>query len=112
MNKFGAIKTEVNGLKFDSKAEARRYGQLLDLSRAGLITGLTMQVPFELAPGVKLAGAKRAKPPLRYIADFVYSDTKWGQIVVEDVKGVITPLFRVKQHLMKSVHGIDVRVVS
>jgi len=49
---------------------------------------------------------------LRYFADFMYSDIKTGKIVVEDVKGVITPLFRVKQHLMKSVHGIDVRVTA
>ena len=84
----------------------------MNLQRAGYITGLTLQIPFELAPGVKLEGSKRAKPPLRYIADFMYSDVKLGRIVVEDVKGIVTPLFRVKQHLMKSVHNIDVRVVS
>lgn len=112
MNKFGAKKTEVAGLKFDSKAEARRYGQLIMLERAGHIAGITRQVPFELAKSVRLAGSTRAKPALRYFADFVYSDVRTGQIVVEDVKGVITPLFRVKQHLMKSVHDIDVRVVT
>ena len=112
MNKFGAKKTEVNGIVFDSRAEARRYGQLVTLERAGHIAGLTRQVAFVLAPAVKLAGAKRIKPALRYVADFVYSDTKTGRIVIEDVKGVATPLFRVKQHLMKSVHGIDIKVFS
>lgn len=112
MNKFGAKKTEVSGITFDSKAEARRYGQLIMLDRAGHITGLTRQVAFVLAPSVKLEGSKRIKPALRYVADFMYSDIKTGRIVVEDVKGVITPLFRVKQHLMKSVHNIDIRVVS
>lgn len=112
MNKFGAKKTEVAGIVFDSKAEARRYGQLINMERAGHIAGLTRQVPFVLAPSVKFEGAKRIKPALRYVADFCYSDIKTGRVVVEDVKGVITPLFRVKQHLMKTVHNIDIRVVS
>jgi hypothetical protein len=110
MNKFGAKKTEVGGIKFDSKAEARRYQALLMLEKAGHIAGLTCQVPFVLAPSVKFEGAKRAKPAMRYIADFVYSEN--GKIVVEDVKGVITPLFQAKRHWLKAMHGIDVRVTS
>ena len=110
MNKYGAIKTEVAGITFDSKAEARRYGQLIMLERAGHITGLTRQVPFVLAPSVKFTGDKRAKPPLRYVADFMYSDVKLGKLVVEDVKGVATPLFNAKRHLMLALHGVEVRV--
>jgi len=112
MSKYGAIKTEVNGIMFDSKAEARRYGQLIMLERAGIIAGLTRQMTFVLAPSVKFEGAKKAKPALRYVADFIYSDSNTGKIVVEDVKGVITPLFRVKQHLMKHLHGIDIRITT
>jgi len=108
MSKYGAIKIEVSGIKFDSKAEARRYGQLIMLERAGHIKNLERQVVYILAPAVVLGGRK--KPALRYIADFKYSDPKSNDFIVEDVKGVVTPLFRVKQHLMKSVHGIDVRV--
>jgi hypothetical protein len=112
MNKYGAIKTQVNGITFDSKAEARRYSQLLMLEKAGHIAGLTLQVSFELAKSVKFSGDKRAKPPLRYVADFMYSDIKLGKIVVEDVKGVATPLFKAKRHLMMALHGVEVRVVS
>lgn len=112
MNKYGAIKMQVNGIVFDSKAEGRRYGQLLMLQQAGHITGLTLQVPFVLAQGVKFTGDKRAKPPLRYIADFVYTDTKLGKIVVEDVKGVATPLFNAKRHLMLALHGVEVKVTK
>ncbi len=112
MNKYKAQKTDVCGILFDSKAEARRYGQLINLERSGAIAGLVRQVQFTLAPSVKLEGAKRVKPALRYVADFCYSDIKTSKVVVEDVKGVITPLFRVKQHLMKTVHNIDVRIVS
>jgi len=110
VSKYGAKKTEVDGIMFDSMAEARRYGQLLLLGKAGHISGLTLQVPFILAPAVILNGRK--KPALKYIADFMYTDMKLCKVVVEDVKGVITPLFRVKQHLMKHMHGIDVRITS
>jgi hypothetical protein len=111
-NKFGAKKTMVGDLQFDSKAEAKRYGQLVLLQKAGEIAGLVLQVPFELAKSVKFAGSARAKPALRYVADFVYTDVAAGKIVVEDCKGVITEGFQIKRHLMLAVHGIDVRLTK
>lgn len=110
MNKYKAVKTEVNGIMFDSKAEARRYGQLLMLERAGQIRQLERQVVFVLVPAVILNGRK--KPAVRYVADFKYYDFKKLNFVIEDVKGVITPLFRAKQHLMKHVHNLDILVTS
>lgn len=107
-NKFGAVKTEVDGITFDSKAEARYYGQLRLLERAGEIRSLRLQVPFELAPAVVLGGRKR--PALRYLADFVY-ETQTGVTVVADVKGAITESYRIKRHLMKALHGIEVQEV-
>lgn len=111
MSKYNAVKTEVAGIKFDSKAEALRYGHLIMLERTGAIYGLMRQVPYVLAPSVRLHGSKRAKPALRYYVDFLYFE-KDGRMIAEDVKGVVTPLFRIKQHLMATVHGIHVRVVS
>lgn len=110
MNKYGAHKTTVGALKFDSKAEARRYGDLVLLQKAGHISGLTLQVPFVLARSVKFAGAARAKPAMKYVADFVYTDTATGKIVVEDCKGMVTPLFQAKRHWMLATLGIDVKV--
>lgn len=110
MNKFGAKKTVVDGITFDSKAEGRRYSQLVLMQKAGQVAGLTLQVPFVLAQSVKFAGATRAKPALRYVADFVYTDVAAGVIVVEDCKGVLTEGFKIKRHLMLSVHGVDVRL--
>lgn len=100
------------GLKFDSKREAARYGELMVLEHMGRIVDLRTQVAFELVPSVQLASHKRKKPAIRYIADFAYRDHD-GQLVVEDVKSPITAktaAFRQKLHLMKSVHGIDVKV--
>ena len=80
------------------------------LQRAGKIAGLTREVPFVLAPGVKIEGEKRARPALRYFCDFLYT-TADGRMVAEDAKGVSTPLYRAKKHLLATVHGIHVREV-
>jgi len=109
-NKFGAKKTTVDSITFDSKAEASRYGDLVLLQKAGHISGLTLQVPFVLAPSVKFEGEKRAKPAMKFTADFVYSEN--GKIIVEDVKGCVTRDFTMRRHLMKSVHGIDIRITK
>lgn len=102
--KYANQKTEIDGILFDSKAEARYYRTLQIRVRAGEISNLRRQVVFELAPSVVIAGRKR--PPLRYIADFVFEQN--GQTVVADVKGAEPAAYRIKRHLMKSVHGIDI----
>lgn len=109
-NKYGAEKTTFMGLKFDSKGEANRYGELVILERMGHIQNLKRQVSFELAPSVKFSGESKAKPALRYMADFLYF--KDGKKVVEDFKSEATKteVFRMKQHLMLSVHGIEIKL--
>ena len=98
----------VGGEKYRSQREAKRHQELLLLQRAGKIAGLAREVPFELLPGVKINGEPRARPAVRYVADFVYSDVAAGKVVVEDAKGVQTPVYRLKKHLMKTIHNIDV----
>ena len=113
-SKYANEKTTINGVKFDSKREARRYTELLLLQRAGKVTGITTQVPFILAPAVKFTGAAKTTAAIRYYADFVYTDVDRGCIVVEDVKSKATAAlaaFRIKRHLMKSVHDIEIAVV-
>jgi len=107
-SKYGAKKTQVDGITFDSRAEAARFLELKALERAGQITNLELQPKFELAPAVKLGG--RTKPALRYIADFRYID-HLGNVVVEDVKGVRTDSYQIKRHMMKFVHGIEITEV-
>lgn len=97
--KYGNTPTVVNGTWFASAKEARRYSELLLLERAGEISELRLQVRFSLdVGGVHVC---------RYIADFTYRD-KAGGAVVEDVKGVETPEFKLKRKLMLACHGIDV----
>ena len=109
-NKYSARKTTVDGIEFDSDAEARRYHELCLLERAGEITDLEMQVPYELQPRFK--AGRRVIRPITYIADFRYTDTRTGEQVVEDVKGVETEVFRIKAKMMLYVHGITVRKVK
>lgn len=106
-NKYGNRKVLVDNILFDSEREAVRYGELKLLERAGKITGLSLQVPFVLAPSVKING--KTKLALRYFADFCYQEN--GVPVVEDVKGRATDVFKIKRHLMMSVHGIAIKEI-
>jgi len=104
-SKYGNTPVTIDGMRFRSKREAARFQELRLLERAGEIAGLAREVPFILAPRAQING--RWRPALTYIADSVYS-TKDGRMVVEDCKGVRTEGYRIKRHLMKSVHGIDI----
>lgn len=105
-NKYGAVKTTVDGITFDSRAEANRYCELRLLERCGAITGLERQRKYTLVPKSKYGRA------LYYIADFTY--TQDGQTVVEDVKSkaTATAVYKLKKRLMAEIHGIVIQEVG
>lgn len=107
--KYSNEKVTDGGRTFDSKAEHKRWQYLAMLEKAGEIRELRCQVAFELIPAQELASGKKIRPT-HYLADFVYQDDKGNQIV-EDVKGAVTPEFRLKRKLMLHVHGIEVKEV-
>jgi hypothetical protein len=107
-SKYGAVPTVVDGVRFASKAEFNRWYDLSMLERAGKISQLERQVVYELAPSVHIQGEPRRRPALRCIVDIRYFDIAKGHFVIEDTKGQDTPVSRIKRHLMKSIHGIDV----
>lgn len=83
-NKFGAVAVVVDGIRFDSKAEAGRWLDLRTMERIGEILDLKRQVVFPLlVNGVTIS---------HYIADFVYQ--RDGVEIIEDVKGHQTELFK------------------
>lgn len=111
-SKYKSTKVESCGIKFDSKKEYMRWCDLLQMQLDGLIADLKTQVGFVLADSVKFAAEPRAKPALKYIADFTY--VKNGVFVVEDVKSKMTrslPAYRIKKHLMMTIHGIEISEV-
>ena len=101
-SKYGAVKTEVDGIMFDSKREASRYQELRLLEQAGEIATLRLQVPYILFPKNEHGRA------LKYIADFVYNDDT-GALVVEDAKGHSTDVYKIKRRLMAELKGIEIK---
>ena len=104
MTKYGNQKTIIDNIKFDSKAEAKRYTELLILQKSGIISDLKMQTPFIIAQACAINGRKR--PPMKYLADFTYLLD--GRLIIEDVKGKETEGYRIKRHLMKSVLNLEI----
>jgi hypothetical protein len=104
--KYGNRKVSVNGIKFDSIREAQRYSDLLLLQRAGEISDLRIQVPFELVPKQKDSKGHVIRE-IRYIADFVYIEK--GKCIVEDAKGFKTKEYQLKKKLMKYFHNIEIK---
>lgn len=116
-NKYGNKKAEFDGIKFASKKEARRYGELLLLRNAGHIAALKLQPKFIFTITAARRGslvtqalAYDSGRYVTYIADFSYID-KHGVEVVEDVKGVKTREYKIKKALMWVVNGIEVKEV-
>lgn len=101
-NKYHAKKARVDGYSFDSQAEARRYGELRLMEKAGEISGLKVHPVFP----IEIQG----RPVCKVILDFSYKD-KNGDDVHEDVKGVDTALSKLKRKMVEAQYAIDVEVV-
>ncbi len=127
MAKYGNRKIRIDGIEFDSKREAQRYCELRLLQRAGRISNLELQKPYELIPAqyeeipmgkTYTRGDRKGQPKTRrvcvekgvkYVADFAYIEN--GKTVVEDAKGVRTEAYKIKRKLMLHVHGIKIKEI-
>lgn len=120
-SKYGAKSTVVDGVRFDSAREARRFQQLKILERAGAIRDLQRQVEFELIPaqyeppktlknGRKVRGRCIERKTI-YKADFAYIQSDTGEYIVEDAKGFRTDVYRIKKKLLLYKYGIQIREV-
>jgi hypothetical protein len=116
-SKYGAIKTEVDGIVFASKAEARRYAELRLLEKAGEIRNLKLQPSFPIEV-IRRWNGEVVQAGV-YIADFQYDDViathrggyeAW-KTVIEDVKGMKTPVYRLKKKLVEAQYGIEITEV-
>lgn len=98
-SKYGAIKTEVDGITFDSRREAHRYKELKLLERAGAINSLELQKEFELQPSFHKNG--KTYRAIKYVADFAYYDVETKEYVIEDSKGMRTDVYKLKKKLFE-----------
>jgi len=97
--KYKNVRTQVDGITFDSQAETRRYGELKLLLRSGKIAGYILQPSFPLEVGI------------RYKADFLVCGVD-GKVWLEDVKGYETQTFKLKRKLWQAKYPwLELRVI-
>jgi len=99
-SKYKAIRTEVDGISFPSKAEANRYKELKLLQSVGRVKWFIRQPSFDVGPQI------------RYVADFL---VLWldGTVTVEDVKGIETPVFKLKSKLLKQTYpNVELQLIK
>lgn len=104
-SKYRSRKTTINGVTFDSKKEAERYLDLLQMQSMGLISGLELQPEFLILERFRHEG--RTERAIIYRADFRYIQN--GRTVVEDVKGVRTEAYKIKRKMFLSQYGDKVQ---
>lgn len=97
MTKYRAKPTTVDGIRFHSKKESQRYLQWKLLEHSGAISCLELQPSFRLIVNDKLIAT--------YRADAKYLDTKTGELVIEDVKGMRTREYKLKKKLFEALYG-------
>lgn len=102
MNKYKAIRTKVGDITFDSKREAARYSELLLLMRGGVIRNLELQPSFTFH--------HNGRKIFTYRADFAYFEGE--KRTVEDVKGVRTPVYKLKKRLVEAHWNVTITEVA
>lgn len=100
-NKYRNVPTYVDGIRFSSKAEAKRYENNKARIAAGELAFQLLQVPFYLP-------APKSQKPKRYLLDFleVFPD---GSIEYIDVKGMQTPEFKIKKDVIEATYKITIQ---
>lgn len=101
--KYNSTKVKIDGYTLDSKAEAKRYSELCLLRKVRAIDQFEIHPKFPIViNGVNVCTV---------VLDFQYWDESLRTTVYEDVKGVDTPMSRLKRKLVKAVYGIDVTII-
>ena len=97
-SKYGAKAVVIDGIRFASQKEGKRYAELKLLAKAGEIRVLQIQPQFTFeVRGVKM---------FTYIADFSYFRDR--KLVIEDVKGVRTPLYKLKKKIIEHEYNTEI----
>lgn len=122
-SKYGNKPVTIDGTKYDSTGEGTRMGYLKLLERAGEIKDLQYHKKFELIPELtedvvvhlktKNKIVKKVVQRARYYeADYTYTKVSTGEEVVEDFKGMVTPLFEFKAALFRYKYGKEIKIVK
>jgi hypothetical protein len=106
MNKYNAKKVRSDGYVFDSQAEHRRYCELKLLATANEVSDLRIHPKYVLHAG---ADGKKIGS---YSADFAYNAGVNETLVIEDVKGVRTPLYKWKKKHFEAEYNLKITEVQ
>jgi hypothetical protein len=106
-NKYGAKKTQVGEVKFDSKKEASRWIELQLLERGREISDLRRQVKVELIGQYRPLFTRTGRK-MKLTFDFAYIEG--GVQVYEDAKGMPTRDYEVRVAVARAM-GLEVREV-
>ncbi|WP_050613314.1 DUF1064 domain-containing protein [Bacillus testis] len=98
MAKYHNKKTVIDGITFDSKAEALYYEQLKQLKENKQIKDFELQPRFLLQEAFKKNGKTFRK--IEYIADFKVTNLD-DSVEIIDIKGVETEAFKLKKKLFE-----------
>ncbi len=113
--KYKNVKEMVDGRTFDSRKEAARYRQLKLLHLAGEISEPECQPSFRLGTDAQPVLIKSKGYPngrrATYRGDFRYLDLKSGDTVVEDVKGMDTPISRLKRAIVEAQYDVTIQLL-
>lgn len=107
-SKYSSAKTDVDGIRFDSKKEAEFYAELKLRERAGEISHLRLQPRYLLQKAFKHEGKQYRE--MEYVADFEYVED--GITVVVDVKGFRTAVYMIKRKLFLYRYGDKVKFIE
>lgn len=101
-HKYGAVPTVVDGIRFASKREANHYGVLKLREKIGEIWHLELQPVYDITVN--------GKHIAKYVADFRYFED--SRQVVIDVKGMDTPLSKIKRKLVEALYSCEIEIVK
>jgi len=99
-SKYRATPITVDSIRFASKREATAYSTLKLLAGQKKIFGLEMQPRFPLEVNGELVGT--------YVADFKFKATPHSKAIILDIKGMKTPVYKLKKKLAEAIHKIQV----
>ena len=108
-NKYNARRVKEDGHTFDSAAEHRRYKELKLLLAAGQITDLRVHPRYNLHAENK---AHQKNKIGSYVADFCYNAGANEQLLIEDVKGFRTPMYRWKKRHFEAEYDLKITEIS
>lgn len=104
-SKYSSAKTDIDGIRFDSKKEAEFYAELKLREKVGEITHLRLQPRYLLQEAFKHDGKQYRE--MEYVADFEYIEN--GVTVVVDVKGFRTAVYMIKRKLFLYRYGSSIK---